>query len=593
MCGIVVYSKNFDYPINKALFEIKHRGPDKSHFFFDDDIFIGHALLQIRGSLNNSIQPKVTKNGRYILVYNGQIYNLDYLKNIIDIKKNELDTDCIIKLLDKFSINGLKYIDGMYAIVVYDRKNKEVIFTRDPSGQKNLYYYISQDGKIIISSEIDILLKIRSKTNFLSTSAAQEFFSIGLNPNSHTIISEVHKLLPGEIIYYSVKKNSILRKEFFKKIYSSLKLENKELIKKNILSHLQSKKKIALNLSGGIDSNLILNEILNSNMKIDIFSTFCECKDKNFNNDFFVAKSLAKKFNLNFIETRVTKKDYFDNILKVNEFIEEPNRNIANTLYFLNFKNQKKNNYKVILSGSGGDEVFIGYPFFFFNRKYQKILNKIYSLTNSEVIYKFLIYSLMDPNGKYCLPRYFLNKNNFYSKYKFINSLVNKTFDFQKSFFNFKKFYSLNFLKLIYGQFTWLTSDTFLAMDKLSMRNSVEMRSPFSCHEFILRQMRFLSENHFLSKFNKPLIRELYKFDLPEDVINNKKKTGWPIPKEWLLSGEFRALLLDLLPKFDNNFIRFSVIRKYIEKHPNNLNKNYFYSLLSFLIIAKKYKLNY
>ena len=123
MCGIVVYSKNFDYPINKALFEIKHRGPDKSHFFFDDDIFIGHALLQIRGSLNNSIQPKVTKNGRYILVYNGQIYNLDYLKNIIDIKKNELDTDCIIKLLDKFSINGLKYIDGMYAIVVYDRKN--------------------------------------------------------------------------------------------------------------------------------------------------------------------------------------------------------------------------------------------------------------------------------------------------------------------------------------------------------------------------------------------------------------------------------------------------------------------------------------
>jgi asparagine synthase (glutamine-hydrolysing) len=593
MCGIVVYSKNFDYPINKALLEIKHRGPDKSHFFFDDDIFIGHALLQIRGTLNNSIQPKVTKNGRYILVYNGQIYNLDYLKNIIDIKKNELDTDCIIKLLDKFSINGLKYIDGMYAIVVYDRKNKEVIFTRDPSGQKNLYYYISQDGKIIISSEIDILLKIRSKTNFLSTSAAQEFFSIGLNPNSHTIISEVHKLLPGEIIYYSVKKNSILRKEFFKKIYSSLKLENKELIKKNILSHLPSKKKIALNLSGGIDSNLILNEILNSNMKIDIFSTFCECKDKNFNNDFFVAKSLAKKFNLNFIETRVTKKDYFDNILKVNEFIEEPNRNIANTLYFLNFKNQKKNNYKVILSGSGGDEVFIGYQFFFFNRKYQKILNKIYSLTNSEVIYKFLIYSLMDPNGKYCLPRYFLNKNNFYSKYKFINSLVNKTFDFQNNFFNFKKFYSLNFLKLIYGQFTWLTSDTFLAMDKLSMRNSVEMRSPFSCHEFILRQMRFLSENHFLSKFNKPLIRELYKFDLPEDVINNKKKTGWPIPKEWLLSGEFRALLLDLLPKFDNNFIRFSVIRKYIEKHPNNLNKNYFYSLLSFLIIAKKYKLNY
>ena len=117
MCGIVTYSSSFNYPIDKALLSIKHRGPDKSNYFFDEDIFIGHALLQIRGRLNNSIQPKISKNKRYVLVYNGQIYNLDYIKNYIDIKKDDLDTNYILKLLEKFGIEGLKYIDGMYAII--------------------------------------------------------------------------------------------------------------------------------------------------------------------------------------------------------------------------------------------------------------------------------------------------------------------------------------------------------------------------------------------------------------------------------------------------------------------------------------------
>ena len=98
--------------------------------------------------------------------------------------------------------------------------------------------------------------------------------------------------------------------DFLKKKISTTKLSNKELIKKNILSHLSSKKKIALNLSGGIDSNLILSEITKSGRKIDIFSTYCECKDNNYNNDFFIARSVAKKLNLKFIETYVTKKEF-------------------------------------------------------------------------------------------------------------------------------------------------------------------------------------------------------------------------------------------------------------------------------------------
>lgn len=591
MCGIVTYSSKFNYSIDKALFSIRHRGPDKSNFFFDEDIFIGHVLLQIRDGLNKSLQPKLSKNKRYVLAYNGQIYNLDYLKKFLDIKKDELDTNFILKLLDKFGIEGLKYIDGMYAIVIYDRENKQIIFTRDPSGQKHLYYYIDEFGKIIISSEIKVLLDIKNKSSVLSPQGIKEFFSIGLNPNNNTFIAEIYKLLPGEIIFYSIKDKCILQKNFLKKKISTTKLSNKELIKKNILSHLSSKKKIALNLSGGIDSNLILSEIIKSGRKIDIFSTYCECKDNNYNNDFFIARSVAKKLNLKFIETYVTKKDYFDNLVKSIEVVEEPNRNSANTLYFLNFKNQAKHGYRTILSGVGGDEVFIGYKYFFFNRKYQKLLNKIYTTIGAESIYNWLIYSLIDDKGKYFLPSFFLQKNIFLENANFIKILINNIYYFQKSLFNSKKFYSLNFLKLIYGQFTWLASETYLSMDKLGMANSVEMRAPFSSYDFTFKQMNFLRESHFTSDYNKPLIRNIYKNDLFEEVINNKKKTGWPIPKEWLLSKNFKTLLLDFIPLTNDNFFNFVNIRRYIEKNPEHLDRNYFYSLLSFLVLCKKYKI--
>ena len=189
------------------------------------------------------------------------------------------------------------------------------------------------------------------------------------------------------------------------------------------------------------------------------------------------------------------------------------------------------------------------------------------------------------------MPSFFLQKNIFLENANFIKILINNIYYFQKSLFNSKKFYSLNFLKLIYGQFTWLASETYLSMDKLGMANSVEMRAPFSSYDFTFKQMNFLRESHFTSDYNKPLIRNIYKNDLFEEVINNKKKTGWPIPKEWLLSKNFKTLLLDFIPLTNDNFFNFVNIRRYIEKNPEHLDRNYFYSLLSFLVLCKKYKI--
>ena len=395
MCGILIYPKKSHISKDLAISLMKHRGPDAFGIEETKDIIFCHTLLQIRGEIKESIQPKYSKSKRYLVLFNGQIYNTRYLNTLVKPENNDLDTNYILELIEKYGIDGVNYIDGMFALVVYDFKLNSLFFARDPSGQKNLYYNFNNKNELIISSEIYPIIKILNDEIRLSKVGVSEFFMIGFNPDKNTIYEKIFKLLPGEIIQYSCVNRKVVSKTFLNQKFESSNLDIKKIVSENILDHLASKKKIALNLSGGIDSNLILLEILKNKINLDVFSTFCETEQKDFNRDFYLAKNVAKKNKLNFFETIIDKQQYLANIQKVNELLEEPSRNPSNTIYYLNFKNISSYKNRSVLSGAGGDEVFIGYPFFFFNRKYQIFLDKLNSVLNSKYISKILIKSLL------------------------------------------------------------------------------------------------------------------------------------------------------------------------------------------------------
>ena len=198
MCGILIYPKKNNFHKDLAINLLKHRGPDAFGIEETKDTIFCHTLLQIRGELKDSIQPKYSKSKRYLVLFNGQIYNTKYLNDLVNVENDDLDTNYILELLEKYGIDGINYIDGMFALVIYDFKLNNLFFARDPSGQKNLYYTLDSKNELIISSEIYPILKIQNNEVRLSKVGVSEFFMIGFNPNKNTIYEKIFKLLPGK-----------------------------------------------------------------------------------------------------------------------------------------------------------------------------------------------------------------------------------------------------------------------------------------------------------------------------------------------------------------------------------------------------------
>ena len=271
--------------------------------------------------------------------------------------------------------------------------------------------------------------------------------------------------------------------------------------------------------------------------------------------------------------------------------LEEPS-NPSNTIYYLNFKNISSHKNRSVLSGAGGDEVFIGYPIFFFISKYQIILDKLNSVLDSKYLSKFLTKSIINFDGKYSLPKEFISNEIINSKKSVKSNFLDNFINFKNSFYPEKKYNSFNFLKLFCHQYSWLSNESFVSFDKMSMNQSIEVRAPFASQNFKKNFLLYANNDHFKSKFNKPLIRENYSNELDDNIINNYKKTGWSTPKDWILSDEYKDILLDLLPS-NNDLINWSVLKERIIKNPDYMNKKFINSIVSFLFIKKKNKFKF
>jgi asparagine synthase (glutamine-hydrolysing) len=588
MCGIVFFSKNFNFSIHQALKEINHRGPDRNNFYENDIFYLGHALLQIRGELEESIQPVHTSCGRYVFAFNGQIYNIKNIIKFYDLKiHSDLDTRVISELIASKGIDSLNCLDGMYSLLIYDKITRKIYFLRDPSGQKNLYYYY-KDRSLIICSEIQPIISILGKKISLSYEGLVSAIKLGYVANNSTLYKDIQKLLPGEIIEISLKTWEVTKSSFIKKNNLIIRSQGlKEIIQGCISNHLPSKKKIALNLSGGIDSNIILYEILSLGRSIDIFSTFFTDSNSMINQDYYDAKKIANHSGLKFFTTEISENNFFENFIKTYEIIEEPNRNFNHPAYYINFMNQKSMGYRSIISGLGGDEVFIGYDRYF-NLNYKEKIFNFLSKNMHININKILIRYLVNHHKKYQPPEDFLGNELKNCNYDLVLDINEKFSQFKNSYFFEKKYLSVNFLRLIFDQYSWLANESFIAIDKLSMSNSLELRAPFASQNLRYQLLGGIEEKDFNSKINKMKIRDLYKDKLFPKILENKKKLGWSVPKEWYSSKKFKSLFLDIIPRKNTELFLWGDIRNKIEKDSIDLSSRYFTVLFSILVLLKK-----
>ena len=378
MCGIAGWIGNIDFnKTNFMLNVLKPRGPDAYGEWVSPDkkVWLGHRRLKI---LN---QPMASKCNRYILCYNGEIYNYRKLRANLQKVHNvvfngESDTEVLLNALIVWGLDlTLKKIKGMYAFVFYDVLKEITSLVRDPFGIKPLYYYLD-DKALIFSSDLDSLRASKYFFEDYNTDALHYYFKYLCTPHPETILENVKKLPPGSKLIYKNNDFKIVNFYSSKSLKKNRDLTFGNIVKKldNILKevideHMASDVSNGAFLSGGIDSSLVVS-IMQSISKKPI-KTFSIGFLESSNDESLFAKETANYLKTKHYQKIIHPSDIRNSISKIISIHDEPfadNSSIP-TYFLCEFA---KSYITVALSGDGGDELFGGYPRYFWASRIQK-----------------------------------------------------------------------------------------------------------------------------------------------------------------------------------------------------------------------------
>ena len=569
------------------------RGPDNQDSFESDEYSVGHNRLSIIDPENRSNQPYYFKN--FILSFNGEIYNYLELKNILISKgysfETTSDTEVIIKFFDLEGKNSFKKLSGIFSISIFDTKLKKLYLVRDIVGVKPLYYHFDTSNKKFIYSSLIKGILIYLKNKRLNNDALNSYSNFNRNDYRETFFKDIFKVLPGELIEVynkNYKRSKILNFEFNRN-----KDENElsDDISKNFSNQFLSDVPVALSLSGGYDSNIILQELLkNKGTNFTNYSVTFKDSTK-FQEDHEVAKRISDHYGVKFNSIEVSSKDFQDNAENIVDIVEEPTGNQNSVSNIILSKNVSE---KVLFSGDGGDEVFTGY------NRYRSIY--ILSLLIKFNILRDLKFNfdiknlrrlfINNSRGLYLSfseQNIFLNSKNVYKNFKLIkendlDKILNHTLNID----NHPNLSNAMFHDLD----TWVPNDILIRNDKIYANEGIEARVPFLDKNIIedYLMLRDFKKYGFLFKSKNILIKN-YK-NLNNQIL--QKKRGFNSPFAAWLRQEIFKFGKDVLSKnyYDSShIIDLEFCQKLIVKHQKEYCDPYLiWNLISLQIFLRKHK---
>ena len=506
--------------IKEMLCEAHHRGPDGNGHWQDEDITLGHNLLSIIDTTENSKQPWFHND--WVLVYNGEIYNY---KELGFETRTNTDTEVLIKGLEKEGSSFIKKLDGMFAFAAYNKNTKELILARDSNGAKPLYYgYLNHT--FAFSSEIKSLLAIGFKRE-VNKEAFKHYYKQGYNSGYLTLFKGIQKLVPGEYVKINIRTkrrtssnlNNIPVKQIPVKNVGKISGEVRERLYQATKQTLMGRREIGLFLSGGIDSTSILYEMTQSlKARPNTFSSRFNLKvpRSRLNEDADLARETSALYGGRHSETHINEEQYINTLEDTILALEEPRQSKSLPVYYGVNKFIKSKGITVTLSGDGGDELLCGYK----HHRIPDWRTKLKALSHN---HKELnksgkeLWASLDEQMEYLdswLPKGGLQGDKL-NDFMFIESL------------------------------NMLSEDFLMRNDKLGMRWSLEGRFPFMNRTFrdFIRSIpseHKINEN-FMTKnwayYNKPLLKTAYYNRLPKKILE-RDKTGWRFPTDEGIIGK-------------------------------------------------------
>ncbi len=468
MCGIsgIIFKKPefINCDIIKYLNDLLYlRGPDHNDIYINNNVMLGHNRLSILDLDSRSNQPYIFKN--YIMVFNGEIYNYQELKQKLINEFNETfitnsDTEVLIKMFYYYNINdAINYLEGMFSIILYDELNKNIYLIRDRLGEKLLYYY-EDDNIFIISSNPGSIAKtvnkFFNKIWSINKYALFYYLSSGMVPTRMTLFDEIYGLKPGYYIKYNIYNYNLEYNKFWFPVFNN---DNnfydllKDSVNKCEISDVDTK----ILFSGGIDSGII-SFFENKSSYITLQTDELELSKKFLMNINKQDKQyiISNEYILNNLDRAI---DEHCNIISNSGLLTRSSFAVIITgLYLKDYFP----NTKCIITGNGGDELFYGY----------KIMHIDESKYNEHINEKFLFNQFIIPfNNKY--GNYY--KNSYKPNFK---SNIIQELDIPD---NLSKNNIPRWLELK----TYLLNDLNIDSDIIFMNFSIECRSPFLNHKLV------------------------------------------------------------------------------------------------------------
>ncbi len=509
---------------------ISHRGPDAFEYinesFGNHNIFFSHFRLSIQGLGESGNQPWLHDD--LIILFNGEIYNYQELRNDF-IKDNvrfstNCDTELIPWLYLKYSHDFVSKINGIFSIVIFDKKTNELTFYRDFFGVKPLYYLLL-DNKIFFSSELNSFKDLNLPINI---EAVNSYFLFSYNILDESFFSKTVQLKRSSYLNISLQdQDSFLVKNvsWFPDDYYNNPHNYKDLIAQSVKDQLISDVPVAISLSGGFDSSIILNYVTKNLTNVKAYTVDFGFNSEDVNNSKIVSNSF--NVDLEIIDARITNLDYFELLNKIYNNVSEP---IADSGYigtYLVSEAARKDGYKVVLSGAGGDEIFGGYT-----RYVQFQQNSIYFFLNK--VLKILPTNLVSLKLQNPFFHLLSNTSGCYNdikslgkKIKKLNPLKNKNVNSYPSIIDMMDFDLDNYL----------VNDILKITDLASMRNGIEIRVPFLDYQLYRKVRDTFRKNDYIYQHQTKV---KLKFDYVENLpisLYKMKKAGFGAPVDYIIES--------------------------------------------------------
>lgn len=550
-----------------------HRGPDDEGIWIHDKgkVGFGHRRLTIIDLTPAAAQPMCSEAG-LVITYNGEIYNYIELRRLLGVEKFQTtsDTEVILRTYEKWGEDCVDHLRGMFAFAIWDEENHKLFCARDRFGIKPFYFTKNKD-KFFFASEIKALLPFLNDIE-TDLNGLKDYFAFQFTLGSKTLFNGIEQLLPGYTL--TIENGKIRTRKYWEVHYDLDWLHTKRyfheeirtLLLDSVKIHLRSDVPVGSYLSGGLDSSIVASLARQIQKEDDFHAFHGRFAAGSEYDEVLYARAVSYQNKMSLHEREITSDDFLNNIRKVIYHLDYP---VAGPGAFPQYMVSKlaSEHLKVVLGGTGGDEIFGGYVRYLISYFEQCIRGAIEGTMHSGnfvVTYESIIPNLSSLKGYEPLLQEFWRDGLFEERDKRYFRLINRANGLSKeinwellepysAFETFKEiFWRPNvekesyFDSMTHFDFKTLLPALLQVEDRVSMAHGLESRIPLLDHPLVERAATIPSNVKFENGELKHLMKSGFRQDLPEEVYQRTDKMGFPVPLSDWMQGDLKEFVEDI-----------------------------------------------